>query len=99
MATYTLTAADPLLKDFYVSPIIELLNHKNFMVDQIERDSEHVDLVGRRAIWPVEINRPRGRGSRGDNSNLPNAGYEVDLDAILRIKYHYYAMEISDPTI
>lgn len=99
MATYTLTAADPLLKDFYVSPIIELLNHKNFMVDQIERDSEHVDLVGRRAIWPVEINRPRGRGSRGDNSNLPDAGYEVDLDAILKIKYHYYAMEITDPTI
>jgi hypothetical protein len=99
MATYTLSAADPLLKDFYVGPIVEQLNYKTWMIDQIERDSEHIDLSGRRAIVPVHVNKNRGRGSRGDNANLPVAGFNTDVDAIVKIKYHYYAMEISDPTI
>ena len=99
MATYTLTAADPLLKDLYVPPIIEQLNYKTYMIDQIERDSDSVDMRGRRWISPVHANRNRGRGSRGDNENLPVAGINTDLDAIDKIKYHYYSMEISDPTI
>lgn len=97
MATYTLAAADALLKDLYVGPIVEQLNYKTYMIDQIERDSDHIDHTGRRAIIPVHANRNRGRGSRGDNANLPIAGYNVDLDAIVPIRYHYYAMEVSDP--
>lgn len=99
MATYTLSAADALLKDLYVGPIIQLMNYKTYMIDQIERDVDHIDHTGRRAIVPVNFNKNRGRGSRGDNSNLPTAGVSVDQDAIINIKYHYYAMEISDPTI
>lgn len=99
MATYTLSAGDALLKDLYVGPIIEQLNYKTWMLDKVERDTTHVDHTGRRAIFPVHANRNRGRGSRGDNANLPVAGYNVDLDAIIPIKYHYYGMEISDPTI
>lgn len=99
MATYGLTQADPLLKDYYVPPIIELLNYKTYMIDMIERDAESIDFTGRRAIFPVHMNRNRGRGSRGDVANLPVAGYNVDVDAIVKMRYHYYAMEISDPTI
>jgi hypothetical protein len=99
MATYTLAAADALLKDMYVGPIIEQLNNKTYMLDQIERDSDHLDHTGRRAIFPVHANRNRGRGSRGDNANLPVPGYNTDVDAIVPIRYHYYGMEISDPTI
>lgn len=99
MATYTLSAGDSLLKEFYISPIIEQVNYKTYMLDQVERDSEHVDFQGRRWIYPVHSGRNRGRGSRGDNANLPVAGYQTDLDAIDKIKYHYYAMEITDPVI
>lgn len=99
MATYTLSAADALLKDLYVGPIIELMNYKTYMLDQIERDSTHIDHTGRRAVIPVNFNKNRGRGSRGDNENLPVAGTPTDVDAIVKIRYHYYAMEITDPTI
>lgn len=99
MSTYGLTQADPLLKDYYVPPIIELLNYKTYMIDMIERDAESIDFTGRRAIFPAHFNRNRGRGSRGDNANLPVAGVNVDVDAIVKMRYHYYAMEITDPTI
>lgn len=99
MATYTLSAGDALLKDYYISPIIEQVNYKTYMLDQVERDSEHVDFQGRRWIYPVHSGRNRGRGSRGDNASLPVAGYQTDQDAIDKIKYHYYAMEITDPVI
>lgn len=99
MATLTLAAADAILKDLYVGPIVEQLNYKTYMLDQIERDSDSIDHTGRRAIIPVHANRNRGRGSRGDNANLPIAGYNQDVDAIVPIRYHYYAMEVSDPTV
>lgn len=97
MATLTLAAADPVLKDYYVGPIIEQINYKTFILDQIKRDSDSIDATGRRAIIPVHARDNRGRGSRGDNANLPIAGYDVDVDAIIGIKYHYYAIEVSDP--
>lgn len=99
MATQTLAAADAILKELYVGPIVEMLNQKTFMLDQIERDVDSVDHTGRRAIIPLHTNRNRGRGSRGDNANLPAAGVQSYQDAIVPIKYHYYGMEITDPAI
>jgi hypothetical protein len=99
MATQTLAAADAILKDLYVGPIVEQLNYKTYMLDQIQRDVDSVDHTGRRAIVPVHTGRNRGRGSRGDNSTLPVAGMQTWQDAIIPIRYLYYAMEITDPAI
>lgn len=99
MATQTLAAADAILKDLYVGPIVEQLNYKTYMLDQIERDSDHIDHTGRRAIVPVHTGRNRGRGSRADNSTLPVAGKQEWQDAIIPIRYHYYAIELTDPAI
>jgi hypothetical protein len=99
MATTTLATADAILKDLYVGPVVEQLNQKTYMLDQIERDVDHIDHTGRRAVVPVHSNRNRGRGSRADNSTLPAAGSQSYADAIIPIRYHYYAMEISDPAI
>lgn len=99
MATQTLANADAILKDLYVGPIVEQINNKTYMLDQIERDSESVDLVGRRAIIPVHTNRNRGRGSRGDGGTLPAAGRQSYQDAIVKIKYHYSGIEVTDPAI
>ena len=99
MATQTLAAADAILKDLYVGPIVEQLNNKTYLIDQIERDVDSVDHTGRRAIVPLHTTRTRGRGSRGDNANLPVAGRQGYQDAIVPIRYHYYGMEITDPAI
>lgn len=99
MATQTLSTADAILKDLYVGPVIESINNKTYMLDQIKRDSDAIDLTGRRAVIPVHTNRNRGRGSRGDGGTLPTAGREAWQDAIVKIRYHYYAMEITDGAI
>lgn len=99
MATQTLATADAILKDLYVGPIVEQLNQKTWLIDQIERDSDQIDHTGRRAVVPVHSGRNRGRGSRGDNANLPVAGKQSYQDAIIAIRYHYYGMELTDPAI
>lgn len=99
MATQTLAAADSILKDYYVGPIVEQLNKKTYLLDQIERDSEHVDYTGRRAIIPLHTNRNRGRGSRTDGGTLPGAGTQTWQDAIVKMRYHYSGIEVTDAAI
>ena len=100
MATQTLTNADSILKDLYVGPVVEQLNHKSYMIDQIERQTEFtVDHHGRRAIVPVHKARNRGRGSRGDGGVLPVAGTQVWEDAIIPITRHYQSIELTDASI
>lgn len=99
MATQTLSAADAILKDYYVGPVVEQLNYKTYLLDQIERDSDHVDLTGRRAIAPVHTGRNRGRGGRGDGGTLPTAGTQTWADAIINITYQYAGIELTDGSI
>lgn len=95
----TLAGADAILKEYYPSAIVEQLNYKTFLLDQIDRDSEHVDFTGRRAIVPLHRGRNRGRGSIGDGGTLPNAGKQDWVDAIVPIRYHASAIELSDQAI
>jgi hypothetical protein len=99
MATQTLSAADAVLKDLYVGPIVEQLNYKTYVLDRVERDTDHIDHTGRRAIVPVHTGRNRGRGSRGDGGTLPTAGVQSWADAIINIRRHYAGIEVSDGAI
>lgn len=100
MATQNLTTADAILKDLYVGPVVEQLNYKSYMIDQIERQSEFtVDHHGRKAIVPVHKSRNRGRGSRGDGGVLPNAGVQSWEDAMIPITRHYQGIELTDASI
>lgn len=99
MATQTLAAADALLKDRYLGPVVEQLNQKTYMLDQIKRDSDSVDYTGRRAIFPVHTSRNRGRGGRGDGGTIPTAGIQAWQDAIVPITYQLASMEITDGSI
>lgn len=95
----SLSGADAVLKEYYPSAIVEQLNNKTFLLDQIDRDSEHIDFTGRRAIIPLHRNRNRGRSSIGDGGNLPTAGKQDWTDAVVQIRYHASAIEISDAAI
>lgn len=99
MATQTLAAFDAALKDLYVGPIVEELNQKTYCLDQIERDSDHIDHTGRRAVIPLHKNRNRGRKSIADGGTLPTAGAQVYLDAIVPLRYHTYGIELTDQVI
>lgn len=99
MAGQTLAAADAILKDLYVGPIVEQLNQKTYLLDQIERDADHIDHTGRRAVVPVHKNRNRGRKSIADGGTLPTAGAQQWLDAIIPLRYPTYGIELSDQSI
>jgi len=99
MATQTLAAFDAALKDLYVGPIVEQLNQKTYLLDQIERDADHLDHTGRRAVVPLHKNRNRGRKSIADGGTLPSAGAQVYLDAIVPLRYHTYGIELTDQVI
>jgi hypothetical protein len=99
MAGSSLSAADAVLKEFYVGPIVEMLNQKTYLIDQIERDTDHIDHTGRRAIVPVHKGRNRGRGSTGDGGTLPGAGKQSWQDAQIYIRYHYSGIELTDGEI
>lgn len=99
MAVQTLALADAILKDLYVGPIIEQLNYKTYLLDQIERDIDSIDHTGRRAVWPVHKSGNRGRTSFGDGGTLPTAGRQDWVDAIIPIKYHAYGIAVTDGSI
>jgi hypothetical protein len=99
MSTQTLAAADAILKDLSVGPVVEQLNNKTYLIDQIERDSTSIDHTGRRAIVPLHTGRNRGRGGRADGGTLPVAGTQTWQDAIIKMTYQYIGIEITDAAI
>lgn len=99
MATQTLASFDAALKELYVGPIVEQLNQKTYLLDQIERDADHIDHTGRRAVVPLHKSRNRGRKSIADGGTLPSAGAQVYLDAIIPIRFHVYGIELTDAVI
>ncbi len=99
MSTQTLAAADAILKDLTPGPVIEQINQKTYLLDQIERDSDHVNFTGRKFVQPVHTGRNRGRGARGDGGTLPVAGTQTYQDAEFKVTYQYQGIELSDPAI
>jgi hypothetical protein len=99
MAGQTLTAADAILKELYVGPIVEQLNQKKYLLEQIERDSDHVEHTGRRAVVPVHKNRNWGLKSIADGGVLPTAGRQEWADAIIPIRAHTLTIELTDQSI
>ncbi len=101
MATQTLSSADAILKDVYEGPVIEQLNYKTYMIDQIERETRFkMDARGRNAVLAVHAGRNRGRGARADNGgNLPVAGKQTWEDARVPINYFYQGIELTDASI
>lgn len=99
MITGTLATADAILKDVYRGPIIEQLNYKTYMLDTIERDSEHIDFTGRRAIVPVEATGNESPSSTSDGGTLVDPQVDTEQDAIILIRYHDGGLELTDALI
>lgn len=99
MAYQTLAQADAILKELYVGPMIEQLNYKTYMLDQVERDSDKTKFRGRRAIVPVHSRSNRSAGSIVDGGTLPTPGRQGYLDAIVDITYHSKGIALSDQSV
>lgn len=98
--TQTLAAADAVLKDVYEGPVIEQLNQKMYMLDQIERETKFtITAQGRRAILSAHYGRNRGRKSGPDGATLPNAGEQKYEDIQVPINFFYQGIEVTDAAV
>ena len=76
MATQTLAAADAILKDLYVGPVVEQINNKTYLIDQIEGTSnivvetgtEVAGMSGNGHLECLTLKTPRGQEARETSS-------------------------------
>jgi hypothetical protein len=99
MATDTLALSDAIMKDLYVDPVRELVNYKTWFLDKVERDSEHIDASGKRAIIPVHLKGNLSPTSIAEGGTLPTPGIEQDIDAIVYLKDHAGGVSFTDKLI
>lgn len=91
------TTLDPILKEFYIPPVVEQLNNE-VLVFQLLNASKQ-ELVGRRAIVPVHSRRSGGIGARAEYGTLPVASSQGYANAIYTLKFLYGRAQISGPAV
>ena len=97
MAPSLSTTLDPILKEFYIPPVVEQLNNEVLVFQLLDASDE--ELVGRRAIVPVHSRRSGGIGARAEYGTLPVASAQGYANAIYTLKYLYGRAQISGPAI
>lgn len=91
------TTLDPILKEFYIPPVVEQLNNEVLVFQLLNASDE--ELVGRRAIVPVHSRRSGGIGARAEYGTLPVASAQGYANAIYTLKYLYGRAQISGPGV
>jgi hypothetical protein len=94
MAGQTITAVDPLLKDFYVDKIVEEIKQQMPLLDYFKkRDDMPTD--GRQVLYPAHVGRNTGVGAIAAGGNLPTAGAQVWQDFKIPYRYNYARIQID----
>lgn len=94
---FTRTTADPVLKEFYLPLVRQILNNKVFLLTQVEQNSQ--DIEGRRAVLSINVTRNTGIGARAEYGTLPVAGNQGYAEERVTLKYNYGRIELSGPAI
>lgn len=97
MAGLTLSTADAVLKEDYQTAIREQLNNTNMLLQQVEKNTE--DVVGRRALLALHVQRSPAVGARAELGTLPGASNQGYFDEYVNLRYNYGRIQISGPVI
>lgn len=92
-----LSAASAALKDVYLPVVRDQLNRSNWLLSQIEKNTE--DFEGNRAVLSLHVGRNPGIGFRADGADLPTAGKQARTTAYVGMRYSYGRIEVTGPTI
>jgi hypothetical protein len=92
-----LSAASAALKDVYLPVVRDQLNRSNWLLSQIERNTE--DFEGNRAVLSLHVGRNPGIGFRADGADLPTAGKQARTTSYVSMRYSYGRIEVTGPTI
>lgn len=90
------------LKEIYLPPFRDQVNHATVMLDQI-KNNDDVEVSGKNFIVPLVSRRHRGVTSRSGASKaankLPTASKQEYKVATYSEKYHYARIEVDGPTM
>ena len=96
----TLTTLAPLLKEVYETGLTEQLNNDTKAYNRIKTNSKASQKWGGKYVnFPIHVARNSGIGSRNENEALPTAGYQDTREAMIPMKYHYAAVELTGQAI
>ena len=96
----TLTTLAPLLKEVYETGLTEQLNNDTKAYNRIKTNSKASQKWGGKFVnFPIHVARNSGIGSRNENEALPVAGYQDTREAMIPMKYHYAAVELTGQAI
>lgn len=90
-----LTNYDKILKEDYLPPIRELLNHKIELFDYVNDGDEFIS--GKYAYIPMHTGRNEGIGARAEDGTLPTAGNQAYDNATYSSRYIYGRIRITGP--
>ena len=100
MASLNLTAADNVLKNFYLGPIREQLNNSSILLARIDRDESTQDAYGKNFTVPLHTSRNDSAGiGRADDGAAGTAGVQGYSTITVPNKYLYGSIRVTGPTI
>lgn len=93
-----LTTLDAILKTTYIGPLNELVNNDIKLMKRVFQDNEAV-VTGKNFTMPLHIGRNEGVGARLEGGDLPDAGAQSYIDAIIPMKHLYGRISVTGQTI
>lgn len=93
-----LTTLDAVLKTNYIGPLNELVNNDVKLLQRVFQDNEAV-VTGKNFTMPLHVGRNEGVGARLEGADLPDAGAQNYVDAIIPMKYLYGRINLTGQTI
>jgi hypothetical protein len=100
MAALDLSAAQNVLKTFYLGPIREQLNNATILLSRLDRDDSTQDVSGTSFTVPLHTGRNNAAGiGAADGGTLPTSGRQSYTQAVIPNKYTYGRITVSGPTI
>lgn len=95
-----LTTLAPLLKEVYETGLTEQLNNDTKAYNRIKSNAKASSKWGGKFVnFPIHVARNSGIGSRNESEALPTAGYQDTREAMIPMKYHYAAVELTGQAI
>ena len=88
---------DPILKEFYLGPIIESLNNQIEMVQLFSKAT--LDWSGRRVVIPVHVSRNSGTNFLAEGDALMDPGKQDYVNLDVRAKYLYGRFRLTGQAI
>jgi hypothetical protein len=84
----------------YETGLTEQLNNDTKAYNRIKSNSKASSKWGGKYVnFPIHVARNSGIGSRNENEALPTAGYQDTREAMIPMKYHYAAVELTGQAI